>query len=192
MCPSEDRLCVVTSDNQLFQVKIISQRIKNDDMRPLISLFHGPGSITDMDTCIRKTLVATCGVDRTIRLWDIVEQQMCLCKSFEEEPLCLAMHPTGLHLVVGFADKLRLISILLDDMRLCHEVPIKQCKEVKFSNGGSMFAAVNGNVIAIFDFYTYDKVFDLRGHNSKVIGDSLSRVNEIHFVSVRCEICSRC
>lgn len=169
---------MVTSDNQLFEVKIISQRIKSDDMRPLISLFHGPGGITGMDTCIRKTLVATCGVDRTIRLWDIVEQQMYLWKTFDEDPLSLAMHPTGLHLVVGFANKLRLINILLDDMRLCHEVPIKQCKEVKFSNGGSMFAAVNGNVITIFDFNTYDKLTDLRGHNSKVIGDLLPVANQ--------------
>lgn len=199
LCPSEDRLCVVTSDSQLFDVKMISQHIKSDDMRPLVTLFHGPGrhsgGITGMDTCIRKTLVATCGMDRTIRLWNIVEQRMYLWKSFEEEPLSLAMHPTGLHLIVGFADKLRLINILLDDMRICHEVPIKQCKEVKFSNGGSMFAVVNGNVITIFDFNTYDKLTDLRGHNSKVMSDLLPvanqtvRARQVYFM---CKICSRC
>eukprot|EP00752_Nemacystus_decipiens_P016532 g14776.t1 len=105
LCPNEDRLCAVTSDNQLFEVKIITQTIKDSDMRPVISLFHGPGlstgGITGMDTP-------------------------------------------------------------------CHEISIKQCREVKFSNGGSMFAAVNGNVVTIFDFNTYDKLADLRGHNSKV------------------------
>lgn len=173
LCPNEDRLCAVTSDNQLFEVKIITQHIKDSDMKPVISLFHGPGlnagGITGMDTCVRKPLVATCGMDRTIRVWNIVEQRLDLSKGFQEEPYSLAMHPSGLHLVVGFADKIRLMNLLMDDVRPCHEISIKQCREVKFSNGGSMFAAVNGNVVTIFDFNTYDKLADLRGHNSKVI-----------------------
>lgn len=173
LCPNEDRLCAVTSDNQLFEVKIISQHIKDSDMKPVISPFHGPGlsagGITGMDTCVRKPLVATCGMDRTIRVWNIVEQRLDLWKVFQEEPFSLAMHPSGLHLVVGFADKLRVMNLLMDDVRTSHEIPIKQCREVKFSNGGSMLAAVNGNVITVFDFNTYDKLSDLRGHNSKVM-----------------------
>ncbi|CAM9657374.1 unnamed protein product [Scytosiphon promiscuus] len=172
LCPNEDRLCAVTSDNQLFEVKIITQIIKDSDSKPVISLFHGPGlsagGITGMDTCVRKPLVATCGMDRTIRVWNIMEQRLDLWKVFQEEPYSLAMHPSGLHLLVGFADKLRLMNILMDDIRACHEISIKQCREVKFSNGGSMFAAVNGNFVTIFDFNTYDKLADLRGHNSKV------------------------
>lgn len=177
LCPSEDRLCAVTSDNQLYEVKIISQHIKDSDMKPVISMFHGPGlnagGITGMDTCVRKPLVATCGMDRTIRVWNIVEQRLDIWKIFQEEPFSLAMHPSGLHLVVGFADKLRLMNLLMDDVRTCHEIPIKQCREVKFSNGGSMFAAVNGNVITVFDFNTYEKLVDLRGHNSKVMSQLL-------------------
>ncbi|CAB1098865.1 unnamed protein product [Ectocarpus sp. CCAP 1310/34] len=172
LCPNEDRLCAVTSDNQLFEVKIITQHIKDSDMKPVISLFHGPGlntgGITGMDTCVRKPLVATCGMDRTIRVWNVVEQRLDLWKVFQEEPYSLAMHPSGLHLVVGFTDKLRLMNLLMDDIRTYHEFSIKQCREVKFSKGGSMFAAVNGNVVTIFDFNTYDKLADLRGHNSKV------------------------
>lgn len=196
LCPNEDRLCAVTSDNQLFEVKIITQTIKDSDMKPVISLFHGPGlnagGITGMDTCVRKPLVATCGMDRTIRVWNIVEQRLDLSKAFQEEPCSLAMHPSGLHLAVGFADKIRLLNLLMDDVRPCHEISIKQCREVKFSNGGSMFAAVNGNVVTIFDFNTYDKLADLRGHNSKV----LVRLPEWHamwfhgFRRLYCRLCT--
>ena len=172
LCPNEDRLCAVTSDNQLFEVKINNQH-KDNGINPVISMFHGPGlnsgGITGMDTCVRKPLVATCGMDRTVRIWNIVEQRLDLWKAFQEEPFSLAMHPSGLHLVVGFADKLRLMNLLMDDVRTCHEIAIKQCREVKFSNGGNMFAAVNGNVITIFDFNTYSKIADLRGHNSTVM-----------------------
>lgn len=38
-------------------------------------------------------------------------------KRFEAEPLSLALHPTGYMLLVGFADKLRLLSVLADDLR---------------------------------------------------------------------------
>jgi hypothetical protein len=48
------------------------------------------------------------------------------------------------------------------------ELPIKQCREVRFSNGGQYFAAVNGNVITIYDFYTFERLADMRGHNGKV------------------------
>lgn len=188
LCPNEDRLCAVTSDNQLFEVKIITQQIKDSDMRPVISLFHGPGlnavGITGMDTCVRKPLVATCGMDRTIRVWNILEQRLDLWKAFQEEPYSLAMHPSGLHIVVGFADKIRLMNLLMDDVRTCHEISIKQCREVKFSNGGSMFAAVNGNVVTVFDFNTYDKLADLRGHNSKVMNTIARGENscfDVHF-----------
>ncbi|CAM9161858.1 unnamed protein product [Discosporangium mesarthrocarpum] len=172
LCPSEDRLCAVTSDSQLFEVSITSQHIKDSDMKPVISHFHGPGinpgGITGMDTCVRKPLVATCGMDRTVRVWNIVEQHLELWKTFPEEPFSLTMHPSGLHVIVGFTDKLRLMNLLMDDIRTYREIAIKQCREVKFSNGGSMFAAVNGNVITVMDFNTYEKVADLRGHNSKV------------------------
>jgi WD40 repeat protein len=69
---------------------------------------------------------------------------------------------------VGFSDKLRLLNLLMDDIRAYREVPIKLCREVRFSHGGQYFAAVNGNIIMVFDFYTCEKVVDLRGHNSKV------------------------
>lgn len=178
LCPNEDRLCAVTSNNQLLGVKIASHNTKENNMEPVISLFHGRGvdgcggGITGMDTCVRKPLVATCGVDRTVRVWNIVEQRLDTWKMFQEEPCSLAMHPSGLHIVVGFVDKLRVMNLSMDDMRTCRDIPIKQCREVKFSNGGSMIAAANGNVVTVFDFITFNKLVDLRGHNSKVISDN--------------------
>lgn len=173
LCPHEERLCFVTADNQLLKMKITTQRDKDGDIKPVTCLFHAPGfnagGITGMDTCIRKPLVATCAVDRTVRLWNIVGQRLDAWKIFQEDPLSLAMHPSGLHLVVGFVDKIRLMNILMDDIRVFHDIPIKHCRDVRFSNGGSMIAAVNGNVISIFDFNTFEKLADLRGHNSKVM-----------------------
>lgn len=43
---------------------------------------------------------------------------------------------------MGFSDKLRLLNLLMDDIRACREFPIRGCRECRFSNGGHLFAAV--------------------------------------------------
>ena len=50
------------------------------------------------------------------------------------------------HLIVGFSDKLRLMNLLMEDMRTYKDIPIKGCKECRFSHGGQFFAAVNSNM----------------------------------------------
>ncbi len=86
-----------------------------------------------------------------------------------EGPLSVAVHPSGLMLAVGCADKLRLMNVLMDDISEGYlhvgeqavgrcscfagdvkEFPIKGCSEVRFSKGGHMIAAVNGSVVQIY------------------------------------------
>jgi hypothetical protein len=71
---------------------------------------------------------------------------------------------------VGFADKLRLMSVLLDDLKTVKEVGIKGCREVAFCNGGQLFAAANGTTVSVYNTYTGENVGNLRGHNGKVGG----------------------
>jgi cilia- and flagella-associated protein 57 len=40
-----------------------------------------------------------------------------LVKQFQDEAYSIAIHPNGLLAVVGFADKLRLMAVLLDDLK---------------------------------------------------------------------------
>ena len=71
-------------------------------------------------------------------------------KFFPEEAHSISLHPSGLHVLVGFSDKLRLMNLLMDDMQSFHEFHIRGCREVQFSTGGHLFAAVAGNVIQIY------------------------------------------
>ena len=87
---------------------------------------------------------------------------------FNDDPLCVAMHPSGLHIVVGLADKLRLMNILMDDIRGYKDFSIKGCTQVKFSNGGQYFAAINASAVQIYETYTFNNVATLRGHTAKV------------------------
>ena len=167
--PSEDTICAVSSDNQLMSMTGISPVSLGDDSVSYVSCsFHGQKAITGMDICYRKPLLMTCSRDQSLRIWNFQTMELELHKVFPEEMLCCALHPSGLHAAVGFGDKLRIFHILVDELRPTQELPIKNCREAKFSGGGHMLAAANGNSINVFDFYTGEKVADLRGHNGKV------------------------
>ena len=124
--------------------------------------------VTGMDVCSRKPLLVTCGVDRSVRIWNYTTKKCELVKFFADEPSSVSMHPSGLHVLVGFTDKLRMMNLLMDDIRIVKEFPIKSCRESKFSVGGHYFAAVNGNAINVYTTYTCELVNVLRGHNSRV------------------------
>lgn len=55
-----------------------------------------------------------------------------LYKEFQEEAYSVALHPTGLFILVGFSDKLRLMNLLIDDIRTFKEFTVRSCREVAF------------------------------------------------------------
>ena len=112
--------------------------------------------------------MVTCGLDKSVRVWNYQECTLDLMRFFAEEPYSVAFHPSGLHILVGFIDKLRLMNLLIEDIRPFKEFPIKACREVQFSNGGQYFAAVNGSTIQIFATHTGENIGNCRGHNGKV------------------------
>ena len=141
---------------------------------PLLSLHHS-GSVTGLSVCVRKPLVATCGVDRSLRLWNYLTLDCALVCYFPEQPLSLSFHPSGLQLLVGFADKLRLCSVLLGEVRAYKEFAIKGCCECAFSHGGHLFAAVNGTLVQVYDTNTGEQLAVFRGHTAPVRSLAWSR-----------------
>jgi len=43
------------------------------------------GSINDMDLCVRKPLIVTCGSDKCIKVWNYEERILEISKHFTEE-----------------------------------------------------------------------------------------------------------
>ncbi|XP_036925516.1 cilia- and flagella-associated protein 57 isoform X2 [Sturnira hondurensis] len=167
--PSEEMLVASTSKNQLYIITMSLMEISKGEpahfdylMYPLHS-----ASITGLATCIRKPLIATCSLDRSVRIWNY-ESNLELYKEYQEEAYAISLHPSGHFIVVGFADKLCLMNLLIDDIRSFKEYSVRGCRECAFSNGGHLFAAVNGNVIHVFTTTSLENISNLKGHTGKI------------------------
>lgn len=169
LTPSEEMLVCSCASSQLASFPLANI----DILKPTESNFHffggfHHGPITGLDSCVRKPIVATCGADRTLRIWNYATKGCEQVKYFSEEPLSLSLHPNGHHVLVGFGDKLRFFNVLLDDVRQVQDFPVKACRECRFSRGGQYFAAVTGPSIHLFDTHTFEPMGILKGHSGPV------------------------
>ncbi|XP_031663144.1 cilia- and flagella-associated protein 57 isoform X1 [Oncorhynchus kisutch] len=168
--PSEETLVTSTDRGQLYSITLSSAEMSKGEQAHFEFLSHSFHSniITGLSICIRKPLIATCSLDHSVRIWNFETNVLELHKEFQEEAFSVALHPSGLFILVGFSDKLRLMNLLIDDVRTFKEFTVRGCRECVFSHGGHMFAAVNGNLIHIYSSTTFDNLLNLKGHNGKV------------------------
>ncbi|XP_055341475.1 cilia- and flagella-associated protein 57-like isoform X2 [Paramacrobiotus metropolitanus] len=168
--PAKDVVCVVTDKRQIFSAKLRDLRRSKEEfyrMKPLLYFLHS-GAVTGVDICVRKPLVASCSADRSVRIWNFYNRDCEIWKKFPEEPHSIALHPSGLYLLAGFTDKLKLMHILNDDIKTVRDLSIRGCKEVKFCRGGHLFAAANGSIVQIYGTVQFDNVANLKGHTARI------------------------
>lgn len=135
--PSEDTILVQVSTNQILKLFInvstdlttTNQAEETTKIESFLESYHA-SSITGFDLCIRKPLLATCSSDKSIRVWNYLTGTCELMKYFGDEPQSISLHPSGLYLLAGFSDKLRLLNILMDDLRPVREFSVRACKKV--------------------------------------------------------------
>lgn len=163
---TEETLVVALDTCQLYSIDFNSM---NEEALPLSHNFHN-GAITGLDVCIRKPLVVTCGSDNSVRIWNYIERSLEVYEFYNEEPFSVAFHPSGFHIVVGFADKLRMLNVFNKTIERYKDITIRACSEVRFSNGGHLFAAAIGNYIKVFNFYTGENPpnMEYKSHSGKV------------------------
>ncbi|CAM9243116.1 unnamed protein product [Phaeothamnion confervicola] len=180
LSPSEDTMALTTHDHQMYSFNLGSTDILREDannFERLCPSFHVPfmaesdvasTRVNGVAACIKKPLVASVGADRTFRLWNHQEKTAELVKQLTEEPLAVALHPSGLFAAAAFKDKARLYSILMDDLRELRAFPVKHCRVVSFSHGGQYLALATNNQVMVYLTHTCAPVSVLRGHQGRV------------------------
>jgi cilia- and flagella-associated protein 57 len=168
--PAEEMLAFLTSTKQMYALNVPNADFtKAEDMvfQPVGQPLH-TSSIAAVDTCAQRPLVATAGRDGSVFLWNTITNVVELRKHFREEILSMAMHPSGLHMIVAFTDSLRVFNIYEKDLCEYKRLSIRNCGACRFSHGGQFFAAANSTVIHVYYTYTCELLGHMRGHNSKV------------------------
>ena len=178
---SDDTLVSASDTQQLYSINLSSlhQAKGNDDEKekirfePLTSSFHQPNfrgeaAITGIDIALWRQVVATTAKDHTIRIWNINEKRQEAVHRFEEEPTSLALHPSGLYAAVSFAEKVQVMSLLLDGFQHCRDLNVRAVNLVRFSRGGQYIACCAGTVVQIYHTFTGALYCSLRGHTNKI------------------------
>ena len=125
-----------------------------------------------MDICIKKNLVTTCSTDKTVRIWNNSSPPVLeIVEKYPDEAYSVAFHPSGFHLIVGFTDRVRMMNVFQKNLKSFHTIPIKGCREIRFSNGGHLFAAGVGQKTCIYNFYTGECPQNLQcsGHSGRIL-----------------------
>ncbi|KAJ3397356.1 Cilia- and flagella-associated protein 57 [Lobulomyces angularis] len=170
--PNQDSAVCTLKNCQIYHISLDYDPNKVEDLKvgrdqSLFQEFHWD-QIVGLDTCARKPILATCGTDKSVRIWNYAENVVEVSKFFKDDPCSVAIHPSGLYLLVGFNDSLNLLNILIDDIRPYWTTNVRGCRECRFSNGGQYFAAVFGSTIVVHSTWTFQQVFNLKGHTGKV------------------------
>ena len=108
---TEDMLIFTTENQQLMKINANFERaVEETKFEFMIYPFHSR-AINGMDCCIKKQLLATCSIDKTVRIWNYATQTLEICEVFQDEAYSVAFHPSGFHLIVGFTDKIRMMNV---------------------------------------------------------------------------------
>lgn len=125
-----------TSKNDLIQVNLrdLEKFNEKNHIKYLISAFHFD-SVEGLDACINKPYIVSCSKDKSIKLWDLQTKTLAINKFFEEgEMYSVAYHPSGMHAIVSFFDKIKPIHISYEEiLPMINGINAKKSKEVLFS-----------------------------------------------------------
>ena len=136
---------------------------------PLTDLFHGGGhqsKIVGLDIAVQRPIAMTISADSSARVWNFETFKCELVHDFraDDQPLALSVLYTGMQVLISFKDRVRLYNILHDKLRVYRETSLKSCKEIKFSNGGQLWAGASTLSVMVYDTKSFHQLLCLQGH----------------------------
>ncbi|CAM9950291.1 unnamed protein product, partial [Scytosiphon promiscuus] len=115
--------------------------------------------VVALDVCLTRPIVVTVGEDRVLRIWSYLKWKCEVVHEFRnEDPNCASLHPMGFQVAVGFKDRIRIYSLLMEGLRVLRDIPQKNCRAVAFSHGGHLLAVASGFSLVVYTSITAQQV----------------------------------
>lgn len=137
--------------------------------------FHNK-KINSLSRSVTKQLFASCSEDYTVKIWNFFdvegyEKKGILSQRFNEEPLSVSLHPSGLFIAVSFASMFKIFAIVNNSLEVLKEIQIPNCKLIKYSNGGHFLTVNEKEHIFIYDSIYYETLhlFSLSNHVQDIV-----------------------
>ncbi|XP_066140488.1 cilia- and flagella-associated protein 57 [Euwallacea fornicatus] len=169
---AQDHLIATCNETQIYQVKLWLQLEGSSPNEFVMEEYGYPlhlGPIGSMSICRWKPICVTSGTnDRSLKIWNYETNEIELIQNFQDDIHSVALHPTGLYCVIGFSDKLRYMTILIDDIVTTKEFNIRSCKLCSFSTMGHVFASTNCSDIFVYSSISFVLMYILKGHLGQV------------------------
>lgn len=189
LSPSNGLVIVSTAHGQLLYSDLFEEGEFCRYFVPLLQRQHA-NSILAMDVARGRPLVATCS-KRCAILWNYRTKNQEMFSIFKDKMTCLAIHPSGYYLVLGFVLYTRICTVLYNGLKDRQILEPKNCSKVCFSYGGHMLVLASETVIDVYDFMTFDKLARLEGHagliSSVAWKDDDTRIVSCDVLGVICE-----
>ena len=173
--PETEKAMIITTGRQIYTLNLESQERISWSVH--VDNSH-TSRVTSMDIALKKPFIVTSGMDKTVKVWNYETNKIETEWSMTEEPQIVGIHPSGLFVVIGFSDRLIVMTIYPDAIgnkrKVIREIQIKNLKEFKFTNGGDKLAVASGipQIITLYKFLTMEPFAHLtfKGHTGKVSG----------------------
>lgn len=115
-----DTVVVTAKHSQIYISKLFepeTMSVQHFQFRMLGESLHIDGIIS-MSVCSWKPIIMTAAKDLTVRMWNYRTGQVELVRKYQTNINVVALHPSGVFVAVGFTDQLRLMEVLLDDLKV--------------------------------------------------------------------------
>jgi len=134
---------------------------------------HAPGSaVRGVSTCVAQSTAATVGADRTIRVFSLDRRRCDVAQVAEagDDPLAVALHPSGYTLAVGCADRVRLYNVCASMRQLDRwlDVSSSRVAAIAYSPDGGRLAFAAGREVHVHSALTMRGLVSLKKHQARV------------------------
>lgn len=162
------RICNIAMSN-FGQSDIMADSVTGGDVVPSFhTQIEGEKNIVCMDICTWKTILATGGYDKTLRIWDFKRKAVDLIHHCEDDIVSISLHPMSLQILLCCKTYVSISEILQNRLSPVWRRNIQTNGSSCFSNGGHYYALSIGDFVQIYNTFTHEIICTLRGHSAPV------------------------